>query len=75
MGHITHKYRLKYGVVKTNSQKLEVVLTKEACTSLMQLLCTYRFFDVSSITSSHNNVTKSIQLSQGSGKITSPKDL
>ena len=39
----------------------------------MQLLDVYQFFDVSSITSSDNNVTKSIQFSQGSGEITNPR--
>lgn len=71
-----HKYKLrgqKLGVAKANSQKLEAVLTKAERTSLMQLFYASQFFDVSSITSSHNNMTKSIQVSQGSGEITNPR--
>lgn len=71
-----HKCKLKgskFGAEKANSQKLEVILTKAAYTSVLQLFYAYQFFDVSSITSSHNNMTKSIQFSRGSGEITNPR--
>ena len=71
-----HKYKSsgqKFGFGKENSQKLWVILTKAAHTFLKQLFYAYQFFDVSSVTSNHNNMTKSIQFSQGSGKITNPR--
>lgn len=70
-----HKYKLrsqKFVFAKANSSKLAAVLVKAACTSLTQLLYASQFFDVSSIRSSHNNLTKPIQFSQSSGEITNP---